>query len=537
MRVTDEQPAPSAGARARLLMPEMRDRIAGARANGELTDDATDAEIKAYLHSTGVACSVAQARSLQQTLHPVAVVEESAPATLGQRLSTARRAAGLSRRDLSATVGVSESYLSYLESDRRDPSPSTLAAIAVALGKESEWLLRGADSQATRRIADLLTFVRYAIDRGDIPEAEQFLGQLLEEDLGRPLYRNERDQALVQQALRLRIQGKYQEMRECLAPMFRRCLSGDSDESVLTVGLLYMNALMCSSEESGRLLADAVLVGQQAMAISERTEGWWRVAATVVGCQMDLGQVSLAVVQGESWLRELRESDSADKFPSAEAALLWNLGNADEMVGRLDAALAKTERALTLQDPQEYPLDDARLKIQYAHHLMLARPHRVAEAISVLEDCRSVVEKICVPEDLFEWTRERARAEMIAGRIAQAENLLIPILDRAGREPVRLTVEMWLLLGDMRAWGGNPEPAYAAYSAATQMLQEMRPSRVTARLWRDTGDRLARLGRDPLEVAGTYARALDDDDLPARPGLPPQRTETMAGRPRLVDGT
>ena len=66
--------------------------------------------------------------------------------TLGQRIQLAREFKGISQKelcDILAELGkpIDPSYLSLLETDKRQPSIRTLAAVAVALGVDGTYLL------------------------------------------------------------------------------------------------------------------------------------------------------------------------------------------------------------------------------------------------------------------------------------------------------------------------------------------------------------------------------------------------------------
>ena len=61
---------------------------------------------------------------------------------IGERIHRARKAAGLSLRDLAGRVGVSHTTLRELERDERPPSSKQLVAIGEALGVRVESLLR-----------------------------------------------------------------------------------------------------------------------------------------------------------------------------------------------------------------------------------------------------------------------------------------------------------------------------------------------------------------------------------------------------------
>lgn len=67
-------------------------------------------------------------------------------ATVGDRLTAGREAAGLSIAELSADLGVRPETLEGWEADQAEPTAPLLAQIAARLHVEPEWLLTGAGS-------------------------------------------------------------------------------------------------------------------------------------------------------------------------------------------------------------------------------------------------------------------------------------------------------------------------------------------------------------------------------------------------------
>lgn len=58
-----------------------------------------------------------------------------------RRLKEARKAAGLTMKELGDRVGVTEAAISLYESGRREPSQSVLVAISEILGCSTDYLL------------------------------------------------------------------------------------------------------------------------------------------------------------------------------------------------------------------------------------------------------------------------------------------------------------------------------------------------------------------------------------------------------------
>lgn len=57
------------------------------------------------------------------------------------RLVSARRAAGLSQRQLADATGIPQGHVSRIESGKLQPSLARLARLAVALGVSTDYLL------------------------------------------------------------------------------------------------------------------------------------------------------------------------------------------------------------------------------------------------------------------------------------------------------------------------------------------------------------------------------------------------------------
>ena len=70
------------------------------------------------------------------------------PVLVGQRLSAARRNAGLSQIELGRLCGTPQSHISGMERGKRAPSIEMAKTLAQALGVTVHWLI-GGDSSAT----------------------------------------------------------------------------------------------------------------------------------------------------------------------------------------------------------------------------------------------------------------------------------------------------------------------------------------------------------------------------------------------------
>jgi transcriptional regulator with XRE-family HTH domain len=66
------------------------------------------------------------------------------PATLGRRVADCRERLGWKQRELAEKAGLSVTFVSEVENDRRVPGTEALLALANALGSSLDYLVKGA---------------------------------------------------------------------------------------------------------------------------------------------------------------------------------------------------------------------------------------------------------------------------------------------------------------------------------------------------------------------------------------------------------
>lgn len=108
-------------------------------------------------------------------------------ATLGQTVRTLRKERGLSQRDLAKRIGVDFTYVSKIENDRLDHSPSvrTLVRLAEALEVDELELMDLANKvppgiSAVARNPEALRFFRRAAEEIEDPAEWQALTEFLD---------------------------------------------------------------------------------------------------------------------------------------------------------------------------------------------------------------------------------------------------------------------------------------------------------------------------------------------------------------------
>ena len=73
------------------------------------------------------------------------------PSTLGQRIAHLRERRGLKQRQLAEAAGLSSTFLSEIENDRRNVGAAILLRLADTLDASLDYLLRGEEARAPRR--------------------------------------------------------------------------------------------------------------------------------------------------------------------------------------------------------------------------------------------------------------------------------------------------------------------------------------------------------------------------------------------------
>jgi len=117
-------------------------------------------------------------------------------ATFGDRLEAARKAAGLSQRDLAQKLGVRDTTLAAWEADRQEPRGNRLQMVAGMLNVSLMWLLTGEGEG----------LVSPGEAGGISPEARAALAELAR--LHQQMQDISRDMALAQFRLETHLRGK-----------------------------------------------------------------------------------------------------------------------------------------------------------------------------------------------------------------------------------------------------------------------------------------------------------------------------------------
>lgn len=427
------------------------------------------------------------------------------------RLREARRLAGLSQGEL-AGVELSASYVSLLESGRRNATPEALAVLAARLGCTVDYLTHGRDAEQTDRLRLAVSYADLALRNGEPREALTQLTALTDahpdlaaDDLLR--VRRLRARALeglgeLEAALR-EIEDLRQQAQEA-----RRY----DDHLRLTV-----DAVRCYQEVGD--VAYALDVGETALAAVRSwglsgTDTHAELASTVLGAYYERGDLVRAQRMATEVLDVIGEAGS----PKARAAVYWNASLVAEQRDDLPAALMLAERALAVYAEGGDVRAIARLRVAYGWLLLRCLPPRPEDARRELSSSREALVDVGSEIDLAYCDTELSRCELLLGHPARALTLADSALTRLGSEPRLERAHTTLVRARALLALDRHVDAVAAYREAARTLSGLELSRYAASAWRELADAMAQLGL--LEDATlAYQQALTDAGVRAAPDV------------------
>ncbi len=338
------------------------------------------------------------------------------PVAFGHRVREARRAAGLSLREV-AFPGCSPSFLSRVEIGARVPSPTTAAQLADRLGVTVEQLtgrppgnrLPGAEliaAEVAARLdepgagARLETMLARARELGDDRGQSRLL-----EALGLLAVEQRRDAraiALLEDALAADPRATPRE-RPALHRALGRAYAGSGD-------LIRAIAVLRSAfDDVAGDPPDVALMAQMGTYLAN--------AYTDNGDFAEAEQVLAAIISHE-----------AELAPGNAVRLEWTLARTYSEQGKLEIAESYTRRVLARLESSEH--DGL---IGRAHAVLagvLLDQHRVEEALMHLDTAERLMTDAS-PVELASLSLDRARAALAAGDIDRAEAFARPALDQS----------------------------------------------------------------------------------------------------------
>ncbi|WP_263120463.1 helix-turn-helix transcriptional regulator [Cellulomonas sp. RIT-PI-Y] len=430
--------------------------------------------------------------------------------TMGDRVRQARVAAQISQTALAGDK-LSPSYVSLIESGRREPTDAALAVLAERLGLTVEYLKFGDEGPAEAQARLALDYAQLDLVSGEFGSAVERLRGLDLSVVTRPV----RIKALLALANAHEKLGDLEQSVTILEPLVK-----DLRESGDTLDLATAaTALAGDYIESGDL-ARAGEIGDAAMSDLEDaglvgTDEHLRLGSTLIWVNVARGDLLYATQRAAELIRE------ADRLgtPRGRGSVYWNAAVVAEQ--RRDYTLAKryTERALALLDDGEISRDLPRLRGNFAYLLLCGDPAEPALALEQLDLAEPELKLLGSEVDLAEVDINRSRAHLLLGDAALAVAHARTALDRLAGQTRLENADAQVALGDALHALGDTDSAARAYSWAAEMLSMMTASRQSAAVWRDLGDRFQGNG-EVARAAAAYDRALREAGYPANVPTP-----------------
>lgn len=419
---------------------------------------------------------------------------------VGELIRQYRRRAGLSQGELAGT-DFSASYVSLIESGKRQPSEGALVLFARRLGCAVDDLRRPAVTDDTAAELEL-SYARLALANGEPDAARVRLDVMLERaDLGLRL----RHEALLLLAAAHETGGDLDAAIRILKPLYDLCLTGGSPLPITSVSIQLCWACLNAGDFDA-----AVRVGERALQAGDEagltgTEDYLKLRANLVAAYHELGDDGVALALADDLVRVSREAGSS----FGEAAAYWNAALVAESRGRLHEALSMSQRALALMGEQGTSRNLTRLQYVAAWLILRADPDRAWYAATLLDRARPALEDLASPAERGYWELSRGVAHLLSGDARAAERLLRRArvhLEDVGDEGEIIQVVM--SLADALVAQGRQDDGLAGYREAVELLGHFRPGWRAAALYRSLAYRLSLAG-DPAGAVRCLDLALD----------------------------
>jgi tetratricopeptide (TPR) repeat protein len=419
--------------------------------------------------------------------------------SVGERVRSRRRELGLSQAEVAGDI-LSASYVSLVESGKRNPTDVALGHLAGQLGVSIELLRDGVDPGVRRATLLELGFAELALHSGEPEEAYHRFGQVAtratadEEHVRRARY----GRALAAERL-----GRLEEAIEILAR-----LADDSRRRPAAHAWTDVALALCRCYAAAGDVDLAVDVGEAAMDHAREielagTDDFVRLGCTLLGAYAERGDL----VRAMQLARELVEDADRQGAPYTRGAAYWNAALVAEARGESAQALALVNRALALFGEGDDRRNLIRLRIAHAWLLLQQSPPEAERALEMLDSVRPEAEAHASSVDLGACDTERARALWLLGDAGAARSILEASLSAFGDRPWLEGARARLLLGRVLRSQGDEQGCLAQCSQAATELTEMGAVRQAAAAWRELGDIYRDLERSELAL-DAYDRAL-----------------------------
>lgn len=398
---------------------------------------------------------------------------------LGGRVQQRRMVLGLSQREL-AGEEMSASYISRIESGERLPTLDLLATIAFRLETTPSALIAEGEGHEQSRSSDRraldLRWAQIAMRAGE-PDSAASYAQVVADDP--EASDTQRRDARIVLAGSAEASGRLDEAIEILEPLVQQLDAGADRELWRSC-----QVMLCRCYKDVGDLEHAVELGERAL-----------VSETEV---MSDEQIMLAVSLGGAYIRR-GDLKRADRLLSMilqraevagshrnQGAALWNASLVAQGEGRLEDAVALSERALALFGESDAVRNLGRLRVTYAS---LLRQESAGASAAAREQLMLAQGEFDLEGTVIEKARcltELARCALDEDDLDEAQGLILRATDVIEGGPTLENAKVALVRGDVLVRRGDTrEGLRTAQDAVAALDVHAESPREVAQAWRD----------------------------------------------------
>lgn len=395
-------------------------------------------------------------------------------AKLGLKIRELRKSRGLSQAELGGER-YSGSYISHIESGRRQPPEDVLAYLAERLGLPLEDFVPATARGSDAELFGLLSAARRLHRVHDWDGAVRLAQEAVQVAV-RDARDSRRWEAEFLLADTMKASARYIEAAELAEELAIRPV-------VAEVPALRVQAhtLAASAYRASGCLNLAVDQGQRAVAFGSVVSNGLESTALVAL----LSALLTAGRQSETAVHEQRLRNLVDELVDADAVdACWLLGNACFLRGETAEGLQWHARATQLSDPHTDPHAWARLRQATAFYTLTVGQD-VAAAQSWYDESSPIITFLGSPGDLADMRLLQGHLLLASGKTDQAGELLHHLTqDAATLGDARLTGDVHQTLGRVREEQGDLASARAAYRTAAESFELAGAPDLAVAAWR-----------------------------------------------------
>lgn len=437
---------------------------------------------------------------------PEEMESDAAASAVGRRIQARRLELGLTQAEVAAGM-LSPSYLSLVESGRRQPAESALEHIATRLGVDAGYLQDGIDAEARRRSRLALGQAEISLQRGECADAhKRFVA--LEVDAG--LTDEQQRQARFGRARAAEGMGDLDEAIEILRELASAAQRAPRVHPWLDVATALTRCYRAAGD-----IDLAVQSGEYAMreaadlGLGSSAE-YVRLGCTVMDAYHDRGDLAAAAMLGADLVASAEDAGSAQ----ARAAAYATAAGVAESRGQIAQALSLTDRALNLLDVGDDERLIARLRVAQAGLMLAQDPPNALRALELADEVYAAMSSRkdgnAAEENELElgWCEaERARALLALGRLDSALAAADASIGRLNGKARPEAAHAHAVLGRILLARGDTSGCVDECAVAASTLGELGVSHATAAGWREVGGLYRDAGRAD-DAMDAYERAL-----------------------------